>query len=103
MSERLKGYAVVSAEGAFINIWDDAQFARENVERNQKWLNSKGQRVVPMIEAPVWQPIDTAQCDDRFALVRWKDGNCSVENLDHDSDPAWWKERGAVEWMEVPE
>lgn len=49
-----------------------------------------------------WQPIETAPCDDTFALVYWQDGNMSVEDLDHDSNPQWWRERGATHWCPLP-
>lgn len=50
-----------------------------------------------------WQPIETAPCTDTFALVCWRDGTVTIEDLDHDSDPAWWAERGATHWMLCPE
>lgn len=50
-----------------------------------------------------WRPIATAPCGDNWALVCWKDGAITVEDLDHDSDPAWWAERGATHWMPCPE
>ena len=53
-----------------------------------------------------WQPIETALCDDSDALVYFERPGAAVMdvvNLDHDSDPAWWKERGATHWMPLPE
>jgi hypothetical protein len=50
-----------------------------------------------------WQPIETAPCDDTIALVYWRDGNMSVSDLDHDSDPQWWAERGATHWRPLPD
>lgn len=44
------------------------------------------------------QPIATAPCDDRWAWVRWDDGTETIVDLDHDSDPEWWAERGATHW-----
>lgn len=50
-----------------------------------------------------WRDISTAPCDDTWALV-WFDppGRMEVTDLDHDSDPAWWKERGATHWQPLP-
>lgn len=45
-----------------------------------------------------WQDISTAPCNDTLAMVRWKDGGEAITDLDHDSDPAWWAERGATQW-----
>jgi hypothetical protein len=45
-----------------------------------------------------WQPISTVPCDDTFVRVRWKDGSETTEEMDHDSDPDWWAERGATHW-----
>lgn len=45
-----------------------------------------------------WQPIETAPCDDTWAMVRYTDGGVMFEDLDHDSDPQWWAERGATHW-----
>jgi len=45
-----------------------------------------------------WEPISTAPCDDTWAMVRWRDGSEGITDLDHDSDPAWWEERGATHW-----
>ena len=69
---------------------------------------AKAEAVIAALDAhdgaPVgWRPIETAVCDDRFALVRWQDGHLTVEDLDHDSDPTWWKERGASQWCDVSE
>lgn len=50
-----------------------------------------------------WRPIATAPCDDRYAWVRWKNGEESIDDLDHDSDPQWWAERGATHWREATE
>ncbi len=47
---------------------------------------------------PGWQPIITAPCDDTWAIVRYKDGTENFEDLDHDSDPQWFAERGATHW-----
>jgi hypothetical protein len=45
-----------------------------------------------------WQPMATAPCNDTWAMVRYRDGSESFTDLDHDSDPAWWIERGATHW-----
>lgn len=58
-----------------------------------------------------WRPIETAPCDDTLALVLYGDDgkaapypfNVYPEDLDRDSDPQWWKERGATHWMPAPE
>lgn len=50
-----------------------------------------------------WRDISTAPCNDVFVLIYWYDGNMSVEDLDHDSDPDWWIKRGAEYWMFLPE
>lgn len=50
-----------------------------------------------------WQTIDNAPCDDTLAMVRWSDGSETIQDLDHDSDPQWWSERGAVEWRPLTE
>lgn len=50
---------------------------------------------------PVWQPIATAPCDDRYAFVRWASGAEEITDLDHDSDPDWWAERGATHWRDM--
>ena len=49
-----------------------------------------------------WQPIETAPCDDSVVLVFWDDFYATLEDLDHDSDPTWWKKRGATHWMPLP-
>jgi len=46
----------------------------------------------------LWQKISTAPCDDTMAKVWWSDGKETIEDLDHDSDPRWWEERGARWW-----
>jgi len=48
-----------------------------------------------------WQPIATAPCDDTFVRIKWADGSESIEDLDHDSDPAWWSALGATSWCQV--
>lgn len=45
-----------------------------------------------------WRPIWTAPCTDTFVMLRYKDGREFLTDLDHDSDPDWWAERGATEW-----
>ena len=50
-----------------------------------------------------WQPIETAPCNDTLALVAWAGGKITIDDLDHDSDPSWWEERGATHWMPLPE
>lgn len=56
------------------------------------------QTITPSQPWRLWQQIETAPCDDTFAVIRWRDGRETVEDLDHDSDPAWWAERGATWW-----
>ena len=46
----------------------------------------------------LWQQIDSAPCNDTYAKVIWSDGMETIEDLDHDSDPSWWAERGATWW-----
>lgn len=72
---------------------------RQQLDERRKAL-AEAHRVVGGM---AWQPIDTAPCFDVLALVCWRDGNVTVEDLDHDSDPAWWAERGATHWMRRPE
>lgn len=52
-----------------------------------------------------WQPIETAPCDDTLALVYFPNEcyGIQIQDLDHDSDPQWWKERGATHWKPLPE
>lgn len=50
-----------------------------------------------------WNPIWTAPCDDTMALVYFPDRGVTICDLDHDSDPQWWAERGATHWMPLPE
>lgn len=69
---------------------------------------AKAEAVIAALDAhdgaPIgWRPIDTAVCDNRLALVEWKDGHLTVEDLDHDSDPTYWKRRGARQWCDVSE
>lgn len=47
---------------------------------------------------PEWHDIATAPCDDTFAFVRWRSGIEEITDFDHDSDPAWWRARGATHW-----
>lgn len=49
-----------------------------------------------------WQPIETAPFRDTYAIVLWHGGHVSYEDLDHDSDAAWWRERGATHWALMP-
>jgi hypothetical protein len=57
----------------------------------------KGEAAVTM-----WQPIETAPFRDTYAIVLWHGGHVSYEDLDHDSDAAWWRERGATHWALMP-
>jgi hypothetical protein len=49
-------------------------------------------------EPTVWNPISSAPCDDTRAVVRWRNGRITMEDLDHDRDPLWWATRGVVHW-----
>lgn len=49
-------------------------------------------------EPPPWHPIATAPCNDVWAYVRDSDGREYITDFDHDSDPAWWAERGYTHW-----
>jgi hypothetical protein len=57
----------------------------------------KGEAAVTM-----WQPIETAPFNDTCSIVLWHGGHVSYEDLDHDSDAAWWRERGATHWALMP-
>lgn len=50
-----------------------------------------------------WMPMEAALFDDSFAWVKWEDGSVTREDLDHDGDPHWWKQRGAIGWMPLKE
>ena len=51
-----------------------------------------------MTDADPWQPIATAPCNDTWAMVKYRNGTEEYCDLDHDSDPDWWAERGATHW-----
>jgi hypothetical protein len=55
----------------------------------------------PVVEQ--WQPIESATCDDERVLVYYEDGGINTEDLDHDSDPAWWHLQGARYFMRLPD
>lgn len=56
---------------------------------------------LPAISNVPWRPIETFPCNDLDILVIWKDGRTTVEDADHDSDPQWWSERGAIGWVYI--
>jgi hypothetical protein len=51
-----------------------------------------------------WQPIETAPCDDTFALA-WsvRDGTYFILDFDHGSDPVYWRDLGFTHWMPLPD
>lgn len=56
---------------------------------------------LPAISNIPWRPIETIPCGDLFVLVKWKDGQETVEDADHNYDPQWWSERGAIGWVYI--
>lgn len=103
MSEMLKGYAVVSAEGALISIWHNEEYAKESIDSYHRFLGRKTeQRVVVMVEAPAWRPIESIPHDDTRALVKWDHGGVDLVLLDRSTTPEFWRRIGAINWMPIP-
>jgi hypothetical protein len=50
-----------------------------------------------------WLPIETLPNDERLVCLRWRDGGESVEDIDHDSDVAWWRKVGVTHWRWLTE
>lgn len=67
---------------------------------------TKGCEIQYEIEAEfplvTWYPIETAPCDDDLYLL-WdgKYGQPQVVDLDHDSDPQYWEDRGFTHWARI--
>lgn len=49
-----------------------------------------------------WRPIETLPCEGRCVVILWATAGITIEEADHDSDPAWWAERGATHWLPLP-
>lgn len=80
----------------------EADKARETAELRAERAEAECERLRALTE---WRPIETAPCNDTFALV-WDSlngGHWAVVDLDHDSDPDWWRERGYTHWMPLPD
>lgn len=45
-----------------------------------------------------WNPVSTIPCDDTWAVVKYWDGGTEYQDVDHDSTPQWWAERGVTHW-----
>lgn len=56
---------------------------------------------LPAISNIPWRHPETLPCSDLDILVIWKDGKTTVEDIDHDSDPQWWIERGVIGWVYI--
>lgn len=65
-------------------------------------MRSDMRSAIEAADAAAWKSIKTADCNDVDALVEWEGGHITVEDLDHDSDPRYWAERGAVAWRPLP-
>lgn len=84
-----------------LRVWADT-FEQSGCSPEPPWFPYTCRAAADRIEALTqWRPIATAPCDDTDALVLWRDGRRTVEDLDHDSDPEWWAERGATHWAHL--